>query len=75
MGSRKTMAHKTALQVARLNNVDVAKVRPALDTHYEQCPPCWIILEQCDHAEVVYEADPDIIASARNRPGRFVALI
>ncbi len=38
MGSRKTMAHKTALQVARLNNVDVAKVRPALDTHYEQCP-------------------------------------
>jgi hypothetical protein len=75
MRSRKTMAQMTALQVARLNNVDIASVRPALDTHYEQCPPCWIILEQSDRAEVVYEADPDIIASTRNRPGRFVALI
>ncbi len=75
MRARNTMAQETALQVARLNNVDIAKVRLALDTHYTQCPPCWIILEQTDHAEVVYEADPDIIASARNRPGRFVAPI
>jgi hypothetical protein len=59
--------------VARLNNLDIAKVRLALDTDYSECPPCWLILERPDHAEVVYENNPDAIASARNRPGRFVA--
>jgi len=73
MGSQVTRAQETALQVARLNNFDIAGVRQALDTRYRQCPPCWIILEQPDHAEVVYENDPYAIASTRNRPGRFVA--
>ena len=69
---RMTMAHQTALQVALLNNLDIAQVRPAVDTHFRECPPCWIILEQPDRAEVIYEDDPDAIATARNRPGRFV---
>ena len=73
MRARMTLAQATALQVARLNNFDTGKVRQALDTDYRQCPPCWIILEQPDRAEVVYEDDPASIASTRNRPGRFVA--
>ena len=68
-----TLAQKTAIEVARLNNFDTAKVRPALDTHDRWCSPCWVILEYPDRAEVVYENDPDIVASMRNRPGRFVA--
>ena len=40
---RMTMAQKTAIEVARLNNFDMAKVRPALDTYDERCSPCWVI--------------------------------
>ncbi len=70
---RMTMAQRTAMEVARLNNFVIAKVRPALDTYEERCSPCWIILEHPDRAEVVYENDPDFVASMRNLPGRFVA--
>ncbi len=73
MQTRMSMAQKTAIAVARLNNFDTAKVRPALDTYDQQCAPCWVILEHPDRAEVVYENDPDNVASMRNRPGRFVA--
>jgi len=65
-------AHKMAIEIARLNDIDLTKVRPALDTHTEQFSPCWVILEAPDRAEVVYEDDPDTVLSARNRPGRFV---
>jgi hypothetical protein len=68
-----SLAQQFALSVARLNNFDLAKVRPALDTYFRQCAPCWVILEQPDRAEVVYEDDPEYVASARNRPGRFIA--
>ncbi len=71
--SRTTMAQKTAMEVARLNNFDMARVRAALDTYDERCSPCWVIVEHPDRAEVVYENDPDFVASMRNRPGRFVA--
>jgi hypothetical protein len=69
---RMTIAQKTAIEIARLNNFDMAKVRPALDTYDERCSPCWVVLEYPDRAEVVYENDPDIVASMRNRPGRFI---
>jgi hypothetical protein len=73
MPPRMTLAQKTAIEVARLNNFDMATVRPALDTYDRRYSPCWIILEHPDRAEVVYENDPDNVASMRNRPGRFVA--
>lgn len=68
-------AQEMALEVARLNNLDVAKVRPALDTHTRGCSACWVILELPDRAEVIYEEQPRFIESARNRPGRFVSLM
>ena len=73
MQVRMSLAQQTALEVARLNDFDIAKVRPALDTYFKQCSPCWVIIERPDHAEVVYEDDPQFVASARNRPGRFIA--
>ena len=73
MQPQMSLAQRLAIEVARLNNFDLAKVRPALDTYDKQCSPCWVILEHPDRAEVVYEDDPDIVASMRNRPGRFVA--
>ena len=73
MPTEMSSAQQFALAVARLNNFDMAKVRPALDTYFRQCSPCWVILEQPDRAEVVYEDDPEFVASARNRPGRFIA--
>ena len=74
MGLRKSMAQKFAVEVPALpNNFDLATVRPALDTHDRHCSPCWIVLGDPDRAEVVYEDEPDMVASMRNRPGRFVA--
>jgi hypothetical protein len=70
-----TSAQRTALQIAKLNNLETGKVRPALDTHTRNCSPCWVILELPDLAEVVYEEEPEFVESARNRPGRFVSAL